>query len=136
MSTVIRPMVTENSPYWLPKHRYYELKHFCLQYPEWKSAYNSMSINIVRRPEEIRGSDVSDPTAKEAIVRAILKSHIDQVDRAIAETDENLGSYIFKAVTEGVSYNYMRTKLNMPCCKETFYKLYRKFFFVLSKYRM
>lgn len=34
MSTTIRPEVSEKNQYWIEKHRYYELKHFCLQYKE------------------------------------------------------------------------------------------------------
>lgn len=33
MGNIIRAEVSENNPYWIEKHRYYELKHFCLQYP-------------------------------------------------------------------------------------------------------
>lgn len=32
MGTVIRPEISVKNRYWLPKHRYYELYHFCLQY--------------------------------------------------------------------------------------------------------
>jgi len=38
MSTVIRPELSKSSKYWIDRHRYYELKHFCLQYPIWKKA--------------------------------------------------------------------------------------------------
>lgn len=31
MSTTIRPELSEKNQYWLDKHRYYELKHFCLK---------------------------------------------------------------------------------------------------------
>ena len=43
MATEIRPELSEKNPYWIGKHRYYELKHFCLQYPIWKKAYNAAS---------------------------------------------------------------------------------------------
>lgn len=33
MGTNIRPELSNKSPYWIERHRYYELKHFCLQYP-------------------------------------------------------------------------------------------------------
>ena len=39
MGTTIRPELSEKNPYWIERHRYYELKHFCLQYPIWKKAY-------------------------------------------------------------------------------------------------
>lgn len=34
--------LSKRNPYWIEKHRYYELRHFCLQYPIWKSSYNSL----------------------------------------------------------------------------------------------
>ena len=39
MSTVIRPELSYRNTWFVPKHRYYELKHFCLQYPDWKKRY-------------------------------------------------------------------------------------------------
>lgn len=32
MTTKIRADISRKNPYWLERHRYYELKHFCLQY--------------------------------------------------------------------------------------------------------
>ena len=43
MGTVIRAELSENNKYWISKHRYYELKHFCLQYPIWKKAYAAIN---------------------------------------------------------------------------------------------
>ena len=42
MATTIRPELSEKNPYWIERHRYYELKHFCLQYPIWKKAYAAL----------------------------------------------------------------------------------------------
>lgn len=42
MGTVIRSELSRKNPYWIEKHRYYELKHFCLQYPIWKQSYSSL----------------------------------------------------------------------------------------------
>lgn len=33
-----RAQLSVKNPCHIPKHRYYELKHFCLQYPDWKKA--------------------------------------------------------------------------------------------------
>ena len=32
MAHDIRPEVSQKNPFWIGKHRYYELKHFCLQF--------------------------------------------------------------------------------------------------------
>ncbi len=66
MGTVIRPEISVKNTYWLPKHRYYELKHFCLQYPEWKKNYICLDglpsrSSIVT--EHVDGGMLSDPTA-------------------------------------------------------------------------
>ena len=42
MGTTLRAELSEKNPYWIEKHRYYELKHFCLQYPIWKKAYSAL----------------------------------------------------------------------------------------------
>ncbi len=39
MATVLRSELSPKNKYYIDKHRYYELKHFCLQYPEWKQTY-------------------------------------------------------------------------------------------------
>ena len=54
------------------------------------------------------------------------------VERIAAETDKALSYYIPKAVTEDLSYNYLKTKLDMPCGKDMYYDRHRKFFWLLS----
>lgn len=46
MSTLIRPEISKNNEYWIPRHRYYELKHFCLQYREWVKIVNSLDSKL------------------------------------------------------------------------------------------
>lgn len=69
MATVIRPELSENNKYWISKHRYYELKHFCLQYPEWKSLYDEFSdVTVPLSMIESAPTDnlPGDPTAKKS----------------------------------------------------------------------
>ena len=40
--TAIHPELSPKSRYWIDRHRYYELKHFCLQYPLWIRARASL----------------------------------------------------------------------------------------------
>ena len=57
------------------------------------------------------------------------------VERVAKETDDELWFYILKAVTEDLSYNYLKSRLEMPCGKDMYYDRYRKFFWLLSKER-
>jgi hypothetical protein len=57
------------------------------------------------------------------------------IESVAKETSLELWSYILKGVTGGLSYDYLKTNLNIPCCKDTYYKLYRRFFWLLDRAR-
>ncbi|MCD8372221.1 MAG: hypothetical protein LUD27_02840 [Clostridia bacterium] len=138
MSTDIRPEVSKKNRYWIDRHRYYELKHFCLQYPIWKKSYTSLD-SMVRFANDISNSSKTNKTQRPVedcvIAREYFYDRIKMVEDAAKETDDVLGTYILKAVTEGLSYDCLRAKYNVPCCKDTYYNLYRRFFWLLSKTR-
>lgn len=134
MGTVIRPEVSIKNKYWLSRHRYYELKHFCLQYPEWKQNYadlDGLPTKSASVCELIRGGALSDPTAVYAEARIYYRERMDMVDAAAAEAAGDLAKLMLRAVTEGVSYEH----ISPPCCKEVWYTAYRRFFWLLDKAR-
>lgn len=138
MSTKIRSEVSTKNKYWIPKHRYYELKHYCLQYPTWKRAYLSLdeiSIQSIPIDEIDRSYAPGDPTGKKAVLKAYYEEKIRLVEDMAKETDPYLNKYILKAVTEELSYNYLQSKLNIPCGRDMYYDRYRKFFWLLSRER-
>lgn len=138
MSTLIRPEISEKNKYYIDKHRYYELKHFCLQYNEWKKAYAACNESIIfaSNIERESSSNIpSDITAKYAIKRAYYAGRIKVVEKAAMDADEFLYPYILQAVTEGLSYTYLKTRLNIPCGRDMYYDRYRKFFWLLSESR-
>lgn len=138
MATRIRPELSVNNKYWISKHRYYELKHYCLQYPIWKSAYatfddTGIPLSMI---ENFPTSNMpGDPTGKRAVMKAYYKEKIKLLENVAMEADPYLHKYILKAVTEELSYNYLRSKLNIPCGRDMYYDRYRKFFWLLSKER-
>lgn len=138
MATMIRPELSIKNKYRLDKHRHYELKHFCLQYPEWKRAY--ASFDDVSMPlstiERVSTSNLpGDPTAKRALMKTNYAEKIDLIEKAAMETDRYLCDYILKAVTENLSYSHLKSKLGIPCGKDMYYDRYRKFFWLLSELR-
>lgn len=138
MATLIRPELSVKNKYRIDKHRHYELKHFCLQYPTWKKEYAafedaSVSLSTI---ESVPTSNMpGDPTAKRAVKKAYYSERIDLIERAAMEADRFLHSYILKAVTENLSYTYLKTRLGIPCSKDTYYDRYRRFFWILSETR-
>lgn len=138
MATVIRPVISEKNKYWIDKHRHYELKHFCLQYPEWKRAYAEFSdVSIpLSMLERVPTSNIpGDPTAKRAMMKTYYGDKIKLLEKVALEADVYLHKYILKAVTEGLSYTYLKTRLGIPCGKDMYYDRYRRFFWLLSNTR-
>lgn len=113
--------------YWIDRHKYYELKHLCLQYPIFKEKYEECFKE--------------EPATKEQLLDHIklIKyyfSFIDIIKSAAYKTSNELFSYILLGVTEGLSYEGLVSKFQMKCDKDTYYDLYRRFFWILDKERM
>lgn len=138
MGTTIRPELSKKNPYWIEKHRYYELKHFCLQYPIWKQAYNSLG-GLYGRVSDFAFSsnkyNASSPTERIAIARGFYSDRMDMVEKTAKEADCTLSEYIVIGVTENMSYDSLRVNYDIPCCKDVYYDRYRRFFWLLNKAR-
>ena len=138
MSTTIRPALSYKNKYWIEKHRYYELKHFCLQYPGWKRDYMALD-GLKKQPHDlsllVRTNVISDPTARCAEAKLFYSERMELVERVAYETDRDLHSYILKAVTEGLSFETLKTQTDIPCCRDVYYDLYRRFFWLLNRAR-
>jgi hypothetical protein len=138
MGTTIRPELSKKNLYWIEKHRYYELKHFCLQYPIWKRAYLALE-GFSKRPANLElhsssGSQES-PTERCAITRVFYAERMGMVERTALRTNQELSDYILQGVTLGLSYDSLKARLEIPCCKDTYYSLYRRFFWLLNDER-
>lgn len=134
MGTVVRPEVSEKNLYFIPKHRFYELKHFCLQYPDWmkvRREIDGLPGRATGTNEYVDGGMISDPTAVFAEKRLYFSERIEMVEDAAKWAAGDLCAWMLRSVTKGVSY----AKLNPPCCKEVWYAAYRRFFWLLDKAR-
>ena len=132
MTTSIRPAITKKNQWYISKHRYYELKHFCMQYPEWKKKLREadrLRANAMR--DRVTGGTTPDPTADAALERIELSSKIEMIAAAAKQAGEDLWELLLKSVTEDISY----AKLCPPCCQQVWYRMYRKFFWLLDTLR-
>lgn len=137
MGTTIRPELSEKNKYWLERHRYYELKHFCLQYPIWKKAYRALD-GFKDHPIDLQlfsAGSYGSPTERCAMAKAYYHDRMEMIENTAKETDQELQSYILKGVTECLSYDVLKARLEIPCSKDTYYDRYRRFFWLLNKMR-
>ena len=85
MRNDMRPELSQKNPYWIGKHRYYELKHFCLQYPIWKKARLALD-GLSRRPADLQvfvscGQVKGDPTERCAQSRIFFGERMEMVEQ-------------------------------------------------------
>lgn len=136
MSMTVRAEVSKKNEYWIDRHRYYELRHFCLQYLLWKKAYEEpdgvYAKQLYFMPTK---TEPANPTEDAAIRKLYFHERMQMVEKAAKNTDKSLADYILKGVTEAMSYDHLKSRLDIPCSKEVYYDLYRKFFWILSQAR-
>lgn len=138
MGTVIRPAISKKSTYWISRERYYELKHFCLQYPEWKKTTLELEGHLYRSPSydrEVRVTDISDPTYAYVEALDFFRRRMEMVEKCCRDAGKDLEPYLLKAVTEGLSFENLSGVEHIPCCRDVYYDIYRKFFWMLSQMR-
>lgn len=94
MATTIRPELSEKNPYWIEKHRYYELKHFCLQYPIWQKQYSLISntrSNEAYSLTPIANQSFYDSTGETAVDRTYYSLRIGENARVLHMWDAETG---------------------------------------------
>ena len=132
----VRPL--NRHKYNISKHRFQELYHFCLQYGEWKDELNYKidtvgSFKITGMP--IHNGNV-DATQNLAVRRATLEKNCKIIEESAKEADPAIYPYIVKAVTEELTFKYLKTVMGMPCGKDMYYDRRRKFYWILDQKKL
>lgn len=132
--TKLKPELSKKNRYWISKHRYYELKHFCLQYKEWKTMYLSLSepYHTSASSDGSRRVEWVDSTANAVLKRDYYLTRMRLVEEVSKITDPSLSDYLFKGVTSDVGFTYLKNVMDIPCGKDMYYDRYRRFFWILD----
>ena len=89
------------SEYTLSKHRFYELKHFCLQYPEWKRLYFLA--------DGWNGN--GDTTSRDGIRRGDMKTYMDLIETCAQLTNRDILPFVTgdgSTIPSELRYDYSR----------------------------
>jgi hypothetical protein len=133
-----RPELSMRSPYYIGKHRYYELVHFCRQYALWRRELALLDGFKPQNWEISPGSYLADPTATEGEKRAMLSRKIDQVHKAAKQATENeeLRRILLEGVVTGIGFPQLKARHAAAWLgKDTYYEAYRRFFWELNRIR-
>lgn len=83
---------------------------------------------------KVKSSGNGDTLERVAIRLTELSEKIEMLEAVARETDKDLSEYILRGVTdEQVTYNYLSMVLHIPCSRNTYYSLRRKFYWLLSE---
>lgn len=133
-SMKVRPIVSKKNNYHISKHRFYELKHYCLQYDEWIDELRELdgglrSTSII----SIDDAPVDNPVLEHVERKTELEEKIETIRRCAKKADRELWSYIVNAVTNDLSFTELKMLYKIPRGKNQYYESYRRFFFILSQ---
>ena len=109
--------------YELGKHRFYELKHFYLQYPEWEKLY----LDLDGFSKEA-GKNGGDTTSRDGIRRADLMYKMALIQEVAHDVCADYEQEVFDFVILG-------NKPKLAPDQRDFWYYYRRFFWELSRRR-
>lgn len=127
--------ISKKNPYWIPKHRYLELKNWCLQYREWEEEYNACVWLTSKIPRGEKSSNVSDPTPKMAVHMSELKKKMDLIENICKEVAPRYAMTLLVSIINGTMYDTCTTINPALPSRSEWYKTRRKFFYILSQKR-
>lgn len=130
---------SKNSKYYLPKEEYLTAVHYALRYPYLLEELNTIANadtaqGISYDKDKVESSNLSDSTAKTAIMRAELKDKIKKITEAIQEATQNEDEeyYIRLHVCYGFNYWQLVGK-GMKSSEYRFSNMRQLFYYTLAK---
>ena len=121
--------LSKKNPYALSRCRMLELRYFCLQYSEWEAEEKAINLYLKERG---KSAAEADPTGEAAILLSNLHYNMSLVKDALLLAGD-IDDIIFEGVTRGRSYDVLEARRGgLPWARGEYYKLYRKFMFILS----
>ena len=146
MSTMLKAELSRSNEFWVPKERRLELVHFVRQMPYWIQEYNSYDISSINTHDtKVQTSDIFDRTAQSAIKKAGYSRKIKMVNTSAQKAISAVCKYmneksacdlcdiLINAIISDETYDSLDARF--ICSRDTYYRVYRAFFFFLDKER-
>ena len=124
--------------YGISKHRYQELKAFCLQYDEKKSKI-SRGISGTGYDGMPKGNYKGNPLETQAIRNVMYQKDCEMIEQAAVRANPGIWKYILKSVTLGLPYEFIEYDEELgriPMCRRDFYGTRKKFYAILNELKL
>jgi hypothetical protein len=132
--------------YGISKHRYGELKDFCLQYQEWRDElqYNTDTVHskVITDMPICHGTGNPMETLIER--RLELENKCEMVEQSLikavgdlynGEMEELYPRMLKAIINDNINFAYLDEVCNIPCGCSKYWQIRRYFFFLLSQRR-
>lgn len=128
---------SENSKYYIPKEDYLTAIHYALGYPLLKEEVETMantSKGISYEKDKVQSSSGYDSTFEAAVkIAESNKQHkMQMIDDTIKLVADGMDYWLRLGVCYGLTFDQLKGK-GMPCERDCYYLMRRKFYFVLAK---
>lgn len=128
---------SENSKYYIPKEDYLTAIHYALGYPLLKEEIETMadtSKGISYDKDKVQTSFGYDTTFEAAVrIAESNKQHKMQIiDDTIRLVADGMDYWLRLGVCYGLTFDQLKGK-GMPCERDLYYLMRRKFYFILAK---
>lgn len=120
--------------YNISKYRYRELYNFCLQYDERRRQIEELQHQSPSPSDGMpKGSGISNPTALVGTRIATLSAENKIIEQSAREASPELCYWLLEAAKYDLKFDFLHLREGMPCGKNEFQKLRRKFYYILDQ---
>ncbi len=129
----LREMTWED--YGITRHRYEELRAFCLQYEEKKREIARGAAGL-RCHTAVSRTGTEDPAKRAALRRRRYQRDLEMIEEAARAACPEIDAYMIKSVTKDLSYPFLEYDLELgriPMGKTDFYARRKLFYYFLDR---
>ena len=122
------------SKWYLPYDTYKLVVSYCYAYQDMKDKLRDLDGQHSHEQDGMpRGTDMGDPTSREAMKRAELQEKIDIIEYAVIDTDPLLCDWLLEGVTKRGTYYDDLVAKGLPCSKNFYSELRRQVYWRVAE---
>lgn len=127
--------LSEKNRYYVPKESYLTAIHYCRQYPLWiielEMEYDTRKA-ITYDGDRVQTSGGYDSTSETAMRQSETRRKVEVIESTAKTAAGDLWKWIIKGTCYNLTY-YQLKEWGIPCGKNIYYQMRRRFYYEISK---